>query len=60
MDWFHCNRCFRRSGPRFLISSCGHICCEACMKPQEEVFFKDPVKLIQARLEHITQLPRLR
>ncbi|XP_059914995.1 RING finger protein 212B-like isoform X1 [Gadus macrocephalus] len=78
MDWFHCNRCFRRKGPKFFVSSCGHICCEGCinsteqctvcgaschylpltdaMKPQEEVFFKDPVKLIQTRLEHITQI----
>uniref|UniRef100_A0A3B4WC22 Si:ch211-10e2.1 n=1 Tax=Seriola lalandi dorsalis TaxID=1841481 RepID=A0A3B4WC22_SERLL len=75
MDWFHCNQCFKRSGAMFAISSCGHICCEPCiksqcsvcgascsylpitdqMKPQEKVFFKDPVKLIQSRLEHISQ-----
>uniref|UniRef100_A0A3B4UDT4 Si:ch211-10e2.1 n=1 Tax=Seriola dumerili TaxID=41447 RepID=A0A3B4UDT4_SERDU len=77
MDWFHCNQCFKRSGAMFAVSSCGHICCEPCikskqcsvcgascsylpitdqMKPQEKVFFKDPVKLIQSRLEHISQV----
>ncbi|XP_059200640.1 RING finger protein 212B-like isoform X3 [Centropristis striata] len=77
MDWFHCNHCFTRSGSKFAVSSCGHICCEACikskqcsvcgascsylpitdeMKPQEKVFFKDPVKLIQSRLDHISQI----
>ncbi|XP_070774957.1 E3 ubiquitin-protein ligase RNF212B-like [Enoplosus armatus] len=77
MDWFHCNQCFTRRGSKFAVSSCGHICCEACikseqcsvcgascsylpitdeMKPQEKVFFKDPVKLIQSRLEHISQI----
>ncbi|XP_061695403.1 RING finger protein 212B-like [Syngnathoides biaculeatus] len=77
MDWFHCNQCFSRSGSKFTLSTCGHICCEACikseqcvicgtscnyryitdqMKPQEKVFFKDPVKLIQSRLEHISQI----
>ncbi|XP_033507070.1 uncharacterized protein LOC117272319 [Epinephelus lanceolatus] len=77
MDWFHCNQCFTKRGSKFAVSSCGHICCEACikskqctvcgascsylpitdeMKPQEKVFFKDPVKLIQSRLEHISQI----
>ncbi|XP_035861512.1 RING finger protein 212B isoform X2 [Sander lucioperca] len=77
MDWFHCNQCFTRRGSKFAVSSCGHICCEACiksqqcsvcgascsylpitdeMKPQEKVFFKDPVKLIQSRLEHTSQI----
>ncbi|KAF7659822.1 hypothetical protein LDENG_00292620 [Lucifuga dentata] len=77
MDWFHCNRCFRSSGSKFAVSTCGHICCEACinskqcnicgsscsylpitdkMKPQEKVFFKEPVKLIQSQLQHIAQI----
>nr|XP_020460222.1 RING finger protein 212B [Monopterus albus] len=77
MDWFHCNKCFMKTGSAFVVSSCGHICCEACikskqcsicgascsylpitdkMKPQEKVFFKDPVKLIQSQMEHISQI----
>ncbi|KAM9845456.1 E3 ubiquitin-protein ligase RNF212B-like [Aulostomus maculatus] len=77
MDWFHCNQCFSKSGSKFAVSSCGHICCEACikskqcgvcgascsylpitdqMKPQEKVFFKDPMKLIQSRLQQISQI----
>ncbi|XP_017276413.1 RING finger protein 212B isoform X2 [Kryptolebias marmoratus] len=77
MDWFHCNQCFRKAGSKFAVSSCGHICCEAClkskqcsvcgarcsylpitdeMKPQEKVFFKDPVKLIQSRMAHLSQI----
>ncbi|XP_063079293.1 RING finger protein 212B-like [Engraulis encrasicolus] len=78
MDWFHCNRCFRKDGKKFAISSCGHIFCESCitpnvcgicgnscsylqicdqkMKPEEQVFFRDPVKLIQSRMEHMTQV----
>uniref|UniRef100_A0A3Q2Y7E0 Ring finger protein 212B n=1 Tax=Hippocampus comes TaxID=109280 RepID=A0A3Q2Y7E0_HIPCM len=75
MEWFHCNKCFLRTGSKFAVSSCGHICCEACIKPQcvicgtscsylpitdkmkiqERVFFMDPMKLFQSRLEHITQ-----
>ncbi|KAM6918256.1 E3 ubiquitin-protein ligase RNF212B-like [Xenentodon cancila] len=77
MDWFHCNKCYTKRGSKFSLSSCGHICCEACieskqcsvcgancsylsitdkMKPQEKVFFKDPVKLIQSRLAHLSQI----
>ncbi|KAL2097145.1 hypothetical protein ACEWY4_006352 [Coilia grayii] len=77
MDWFHCNKCFRKEGKQFAISSCGHIFCASCinqkqcgvcgssckylqisdqMKPQEQVFFRDPVKLIQSRMEYMSQV----
>ncbi|XP_040924151.1 RING finger protein 212B-like isoform X2 [Betta splendens] len=35
MNWFHCNRCFTKRGSKFAVSSCGHICCEACITPKQ-------------------------
>ncbi|XP_053358430.1 RING finger protein 212B-like isoform X1 [Clarias gariepinus] len=77
MDWFHCNSCFLRRGNNFVVSSCGHVFCGSCvkpnhcsicrsscsylpisdqMKPQEQMFFKDPVNIIHTRLERIAQI----
>ncbi|XP_076828844.1 E3 ubiquitin-protein ligase RNF212B-like isoform X2 [Brachyhypopomus gauderio] len=77
MEWFHCNNCFLRQAKSFVVSSCGHVLCESCvkpgicsvcrvscsylpiseqMKPQERMFFRDPVNLLQSRLEHVTQI----
>ncbi|KAB5579852.1 hypothetical protein PHYPO_G00199710 [Pangasianodon hypophthalmus] len=77
MDWFHCNNCFLRRGNNFVVSSCGHVLCESCikpnhccvcqsscsylpisdqMKPQEQMFFKDPISIIHTRLERIAQI----
>ncbi|KAG7329886.1 hypothetical protein KOW79_006108 [Hemibagrus wyckioides] len=77
MDWFHCNSCFLRRGNNFVVSSCGHVLCQSCikpnqccvcqsscsyltisdqMKPQERMFFKDPINIIHTRLEHIAKI----
>nr|XP_057924108.1 RING finger protein 212B-like [Doryrhamphus excisus]XP_057924110.1 RING finger protein 212B-like [Doryrhamphus excisus] len=77
MEWFHCNKCFTKTGSKFAVASCGHIICAACiqsdqcvvcgascsylpitdqMKPQEMVFFKDPMKLMQSRLDNISMI----
>lgn len=80
MDWLHCNQCYTRTASKFIVTSCGHICCDKCirsseqcsvcrstcsflpitdeMKPQEKVFFKDPVKLIQSQHQYISQIAR--
>ncbi|KAM8783721.1 E3 ubiquitin-protein ligase RNF212B [Rhynchonycteris naso] len=31
MDWFHCNRCFRKDGAHFFVTNCGHIFCKKCV-----------------------------
>ncbi|KAM4550908.1 E3 ubiquitin-protein ligase RNF212B-like isoform 3-T5 [Odontesthes bonariensis] len=36
-------------------ASCSYLAISDEMKPQEKVFFKDPMKLIQSRLAHISQ-----
>ncbi|KAL4657203.1 RING finger protein 212B, partial [Arapaima gigas] len=37
-------------------ASCSYLPISEKMKPQEQVYFHDPVKLIQSRMEHISQI----
>lgn len=37
MDWIHCNSCYllptQSKGKKFSLTSCGHVYCEDCVKP---------------------------
>uniref|UniRef100_A0AAY5KSL1 Uncharacterized protein n=1 Tax=Esox lucius TaxID=8010 RepID=A0AAY5KSL1_ESOLU len=51
-----CNGCINPKQCTVCGASCNYLAISDQMKPQEQVFFKDPVKLIQTRLEHIAQI----
>ncbi|CAB1326532.1 unnamed protein product [Coregonus sp. 'balchen'] len=53
-----CEGCINPSKKQCTVcgASCNYLAISDQMKPQEQVFFKDPVKLIQSRLEHIAQI----
>ncbi|XP_056325272.1 RING finger protein 212B-like [Danio aesculapii] len=51
-----CENCVNSSQCRVCHASCNYLHISEQMKPQEKMFFKDPVKLVQTRLEHIAQI----
>uniref|UniRef100_A0AAQ5XDQ3 Uncharacterized protein n=1 Tax=Amphiprion ocellaris TaxID=80972 RepID=A0AAQ5XDQ3_AMPOC len=51
-----CEACIKSKQCSICGASCSYLAITDEMKPQEKVFFKDPVKLIQSRLEHVSQI----
>ncbi|XP_051553342.1 RING finger protein 212B-like [Myxocyprinus asiaticus] len=51
-----CEKCINTSQCRVCHVSCDYLPISDKMKPQEKMFFEDPMKLIQTRLEHIVQI----
>ncbi|XDV27770.1 hypothetical protein PO909_031253 [Leuciscus waleckii] len=51
-----CENCVNARQCRVCHVNCNYLHISDQMKPQEKMFFKDPVKLVQTRLEHIGQI----
>ncbi|XP_030630493.1 RING finger protein 212B-like [Chanos chanos] len=51
-----CERCINLKQCSVCHTNCNYLPISEQMKPQEQVFFKDPMKLIQTRMEHIAQI----
>ncbi|XP_035286105.1 RING finger protein 212B-like isoform X2 [Anguilla anguilla] len=51
-----CEGCVNPEQCNICGAICSYLPISDKMKPQEKVYFKDPVKLLQSRLEHIAQI----
>ncbi|XP_031415934.2 RING finger protein 212B isoform X2 [Clupea harengus] len=51
-----CDNCINPKQCSVCGTSCNYLPISNQMKPQEQVYFRDPVKLIQSRMEHISQI----
>ncbi|XP_026230794.1 RING finger protein 212B isoform X2 [Anabas testudineus] len=52
----YCEACIKSKQCSVCGASCIYLPITDEMKPQEKVYFKDPMKLFQSRLEHISQI----
>ncbi|XP_039510525.1 RING finger protein 212B-like [Pimephales promelas] len=53
-----CETCENASQCRVCHANCNYLRISDQMKPQEKMFFNDPVKLVQTRLEHIEKIAK--
>ncbi|XP_056149850.1 RING finger protein 212B-like [Lampris incognitus] len=51
-----CEGCIKPKHCSICGSSCSYLPITDQMKPEEKMFFRDPVELIQSRLEHIKKI----
>ncbi|XP_061110285.1 RING finger protein 212B-like [Conger conger] len=51
-----CERCVNPEHCNICGAICSYLPISDKMKPQEQLYFKDPLKLLQSRMEHISQI----